>query len=194
MKIRNLYFVVGFVLGVVLTQAAAPAARADTYKVDPIHSSILFRVKHLGVGYIYGRFNDCGGTFTFDEKNPAGSSFAVEVKATTLDTNNAARDLHLKGPDFFNVKEFPTIAFKSTQVKQLDGQNYEAAGNLTLLGVTKPVTVKLERVGSGKDPRGTFRTGFESIFTIKRADFGMKFMSGAIGDEVRIIVAIEGTK
>jgi polyisoprenoid-binding protein YceI len=177
---------------VLCTVAAAPAA--DMYKVDGVHSMVLFRVKHFGVGYIHGRFNAVAGTFTWDEANPAGSSLEMEVKADSVDTGNPQRDQHLKGPDFFNAKEFSTIAFKSTQVRQLDAHNYEVTGDLTLHGTTRPVTVKLEHVGSGKDPFGGFRTGFETTFTIKRSEFGMKKLLEGVGDEVRVTAAFEGTR
>jgi polyisoprenoid-binding protein YceI len=182
-------------LAPVLLAVAAPARAADTFTVDPIHSSVLFRVKHLGVGYIYGRFNQYSGTFAFDDKNPADCKLEMEVKIESIDSANTDRDKHLKGPDFFNAKEFPTMSFKATRMKASDEKNYEVTGDLTIHGVTKQVTVKLERVGTGKDPRsGKPRTGWETVFTINRSDFGVKGFLPAIGDEVRIIVAIEGVQ
>jgi polyisoprenoid-binding protein YceI len=146
----------------------------------------------MDVGYIHGRFNEFSGTFAFADK---GGELAVEINASSVDTNNKARDAHLKGADFFNVKEFPKIAFKSTSVKTADGKNYDVTGDLTLHGVTKSVTVKLERIGTGKNPRsGQIITGFETTFTIKRSDFGMKFLLAGIGDDVRITLAIEGVR
>src|SRR5947209_1273931 len=141
---------------------SSPAAAADTYQLDPTHASVFFRVKHLGVSYCYGRFNDLAGSLVLDEQNPANNSLQVQVKADTVDTNNAKRDQHLKGPDFFNVREFPVISFKSRQVKPVSPQAYEVTGDLTLHGVTRTITVQLQRVGSGRDPRGGYRTGFES--------------------------------
>lgn len=184
---------VAVVLGMVL---AAPAPAADTWKADPVHSSIVFRIKHLDVGYIYGRFNQYSGSFAFDERDPAACALNIEVQAGSVDTGNAVRDGHLKGPDFFNVKEFPKITFKSTSMKALpgDAKNYEVTGDLTLHGVTKSVKVKLERIGTAKDMRGTLRTGFETTFTIKRSDYGMKYLVGALGDEVRVTVALEGIR
>jgi polyisoprenoid-binding protein YceI len=170
------------------------AVAADSYKVDPVHSSMAFRAKHMGVAYFYGRFNQLSGTFTIDEKNPAASSFEVQIKAESIDTNNPMRDQHLKSPDFFDAKQFPLITFKSRQVKAADEMTYEVTGDLTLHGVTRPITVKLERVGSGKGPRGGYITGFDTTFTIKRSDFDMKFMLEGIGDEVRIMMGLEGTR
>ncbi|HEY7308273.1 MAG TPA: YceI family protein [Gemmataceae bacterium] len=176
-----------------LLAVAVPARAADTFSVDPVHSSMLFRVKHLGVGHIYGRFNQYSGSFAFDPKNPADCKLEMEVKIDSIDSANADRDKHLKGPDFFNAKEFPTMSFKATRMKAADEKTYEVTGDLTIHGVTKQVTVKLERLGTGKDPRtGKPRTGWETVFTINRSDFGVKGFLPAIGDEVRIIVAVEG--
>ena len=170
------------------------AHAAESYQVDPIHSMIHFRVKHFGVGYIYGRFNEFSGNFNVDDGNLANASFDLQIKAESIDSNNQGRDKHLKNPDFFNTVEFPTINFKSTQVKEVDANNVEVTGDLTMHGVTKPVTMKMERIGAGKDPRGSMRMGWESIFDIKRSDFGMKSMLQGIGDDVRCIVAIEGVR
>ncbi len=173
--------------------AAAPARAADTFKVDPVHSSLLFRIKHLNAGYIYGRFNAYSGTFAFD-RDPAQCNLTFEVNVDSIYTANADRDKHLKGPDFFNVKEFPTASFKSKSVKPLDDKTYEVSGDLTLHGVTQPVTVRLERVGTAKGPRGEVRSGIETTFVIKRSDFGMKTGLQFLSDEVRITVAVEGVQ
>jgi len=177
-----------------LSMGPLTAMAADTYQVDPIHSSVVFRIKHLGIGYIYGRFNDISGTVVLDEKSPGDSTFQFQVKADSVDTANAKRDGHLKGPDFFNVKEFPIITFKSKEVKLLKASTYEVTGDLTLHGVTKPLTVKLQQIGSGNDPFGKYRTGFECNVTIKRGDFGMRFMPGAVGDDVWLLIGFEALK
>jgi polyisoprenoid-binding protein YceI len=192
MRSQGLSFVSALLLGAGLL-GAAPARAADTFTVDPIHSSLIFRIKHLDAGYIYGRFNQFSGSFALDDKNPADCKLEMEVKVDSLDTGNGMRDTHLKGPDFFNAKESPTMTFKATSMKAADEKTYEVTGDLTLHGVTKPVTVKLERIGSAKDPRsGKLRTGFETTFTIKRSDFGMKYAIGLLGDDVRVTVAVEG--
>jgi polyisoprenoid-binding protein YceI len=180
-----------FVAALLLGLATAPARAADTFKVDPVHSSLLFRIKHLNAGYIYGRFNAFSGSFSFD-KDPAQCNLSFAVNIDSLDTANAARDKHLKGPDFFNVKELPSASFKSKSVKALDEKTYEVSGDLTLHGVTQPVKVKVERVGTARDMRGAVRSGIETTFVIKRSDFGMKYGLQLLSDEVRIIVATEG--
>src|SRR5512143_3957946 len=128
----------------VATLAVAPPraqAKAEGYKVDPVHSFVLFRVKHLNMGYIHGRFDDMAGSFDLDDENPAGSSVQMVVQAISVDTGTAKRDTDLRGPDFFNVAQFPTISFKSTAVKKVDDTHFEVTGDLTLHGVTKSVTV-----------------------------------------------------
>jgi polyisoprenoid-binding protein YceI len=170
------------------------ASTAETYKVDPVHSTVLFRIKHLNLSYVHGRFNDVAGTFSFDDEDPSAGSLDIEVPVAKIDTNNAERDKHLKSPDFFDAERFPLITFKSRSVKKVGEQTYEVGGELALHGVTKPLTVKLERIGSGKDPWGGYRTGFETTFTIKRSDFGMTNVIGPVGDEVRLTVAIEGVR
>jgi polyisoprenoid-binding protein YceI len=185
----------GLALFVGLGLFSGPAQAADTFTIDPVHSSLVFRVKHLNIGHIYGRFNQYSGTFAFDDKNPADCKLEMEVKIDSIDTANGDRDKHLKGPDFFSAKEFPTMTFKATRMKAADEKTYEVTGDLTIHGVTKEVTVKLERLGTGKDPRsGKPRTGWETTFRINRGDFGMKYGIPAIGDEVLIIVAMEGAQ
>jgi polyisoprenoid-binding protein YceI len=170
----------------------APAMAAESFKVDPVHSNVIFRIKHLDVSFFYARFKEITGTFNFDE--PTG--IAIEVKPESVDTKSEKLDTHLKSADFFNVKEFPTISFKSTAIKPVADKEgtYEVTGDLTLHGVTKPLTVTLEKSGMGADPWGGQRCGFEVLFTIKRSDFGMNFMLDKLGDEVRLTVSVEGSK
>lgn len=177
------------------TSSLAPAARAaETYAVDPVHSSISFGISHAGISDIHGRFNDFSGTFVIDKDDPSKSSFALDIKVASVDTNNAKRDEHLRAPDYFNAKQFPTLSFKSTKVKATDA-GYEVTGDLTLHGVTKPVTLTLK--GGHKVvefPKGTPRIGVTSSVTIKRSEFDMKTELGALGDDVHIIVGLEAEK
>lgn len=182
-------------LGLALAVGVVSAATAaETYAIDPVHSAFLYRVKHLGASYSYGRFNESAGSFTIDPDDPAKSSVSITIKAASIDTANEARDKHLRSPDFFNVVEFPEITFKSTSIKKLEGNTYEVTGELTILGVTKTVASRAEFVGKGKGMRGEERAGFDGSFTIKRSDFGMTYMPEAIGDEVTILWGIEGIK
>lgn len=181
-------------VSVVALGAPVAGAAGSTYTIDLSHSAFLFRVKHLDIAYTHGRFNEFSGTFQVDEKNPAESSVEISVKVASVDTNDEKRDDHLRSPDFFNVNQFPTMTYKSTAVKKLEGAMWEVTGNLTLHGVTKPVTMKLEKTGEGGDPWGNHRIGFEGTTSIKRSDFGMTNMMKAVGDEIRITVAVEGIR
>jgi polyisoprenoid-binding protein YceI len=173
-------------------------AAAGTYAVDNIHSSLVWGISHMGVGYIYGRFDNISGTFKLDEKDAAGHSFNIEVKADSIDTNNKDRDGHLKGPDFFSVKEFPTITFKSTSVKSAGDKQHEVTGDLTLRGVTKPVMARLEFIGSKEFPpqMGGFKTGFKGRFTISRKEFQVSGgrAGGMLGDDVEVLIGFEGSR
>jgi polyisoprenoid-binding protein YceI len=181
-------------LTLALSFAALPALTwaADTYKVDAAHSAIVFRVKHMNTSNSWGRFNDVSGTFGIDGSMP--TAFDFTVKAASIDTANEKRDTHLKSPDFLNVRQFPTITFKSKDVKK-NGELYEVTGDLTLHGVTKPVMAKVEVTGTGKGPTGGAIAGFEATLDIKRSEFGMTFgVPNMVGDDVRIIVSAEGGK
>ena len=169
------------------------ANAADTFKVDPVHSFVLFSVQHLGIANTYGRFNDISGTVVFDKDNPSKSSVELSVQVESLDTHNSIRDRSVKSPDFFDAKQFPTMTFKSTKVEG-SGDTLKVTGDLTIHGVTKPMTVDFKKGGEGKGVFGEMRGGGETHFTIRRSDFGMNFQQGAIGDEVNIILSLEGIK
>ena len=193
MKLRRLFAVVCLTVF-----ATALVARAEQYKVDPVHSSIVFKSKHIETSYVFGRFNEFGGTVNVDS-DPSKMSFDVTAKVESIDTGNAKRDTHLKSPDFFSAKEFPEIKFKSTSVKSASGSKaggeaYEVTGDMTLHGVTKPITVTIQKVGQSNNPQFGERAGFFATFTVKRSDFGMSGMTQAIGDEVELAVAFETTK
>ena len=184
----------GLVLTVVLAlSAAAPARAADDYGIDPVHSSVTFKIGHLGISSIYGRFNDVAGGFTLDADDAGKCLFGLSLKTEGVNTNNDKRDEHLRSPDFFNAKQFPSISFKSTSVKAIkDG--YEVTGDLTLHGVTKAVTFKLMGGKKAEFPKGTSRTGFTTELTIKRSDFGMDKFTEMLSDDVVIGIGFEGTK
>jgi polyisoprenoid-binding protein YceI len=169
------------------------SARADTFKIDPVHSSIIFSIKHLGVTDFYGRFNDLSGKVVLDKADPSKSSVEITVPVESVDTRNEKRDQHLKSPDFFNAKQFPIIAFKSKSVEG-SGDTYKVTGDLTLHGVTKPLTLELKTGAEVKGMEGEIRGGGETRFTFKRSDFGMNFLQGPLGDDVSVIVSLEGIK
>ena len=183
------------ILGLVLVGLAmgSPSGAADLFEVDPVHSSILFRVKHMNVSYAYGRFDTVTGKFFLDEKDPSKSTFELSISAESVSTANPIRDKHLKGPDFFNTKQFPAITFKSKGVSKVPA-GYAVSGDLTFKGVTKPAEVVLSVVGTGKGMKGETVTGVEGSLVIKRSDFGMTYMVGPLGDEVRVTASLEGSR
>lgn len=182
-------------LALVVAPFEGAFAQAVTYRIDPVHSFIIFRVKHMNTAYAYGRFNSFSGTIVVDEKNPANSSVEFEIDASSVDTGNRDRDDHLRGPDFFNVRQYPKITFKSTSVRRINDNTYEVKGNLTMRGVTRPLTVRVTYVGKGRNPRGQEIIGFETTFTIKRSQFGVNYgLNGGLSDDVRVTVAVEAVR
>jgi polyisoprenoid-binding protein YceI len=185
-------------LGAVLFAVLAtvmPARAADTYAVDAMHSGVTFKISHLGLCWIQGRFNKYSGDFTIDPDDAGKCSFAMTITTESVDTNNSKRDSHLRSPDFFNVKQFPAITFKSTAVKAIkDG--YAVTGELSMHGVTKQVQFELLGGQKAQFPPGVQRTGFTAEFPIKRSDFGVgaEQFAKALGDEVRTTISFEGTK
>ena len=169
------------------------ANAAETFKLDPVHSFVLFSVQHLGVANTYGRFNDISGIVVFDKENPSKSSVELSVPVESLDTHNSIRDASLKSPFFFDAKKFPKMTFKSTNVEGT-GDILKVSGDLTIHGVTRPLTVDFKKGGEGKGVFGEMRGGGETHFTIKRSDFGMNFEQGEVGNEVDIILSLEGVK
>lgn len=175
--------------------AAAPAAlAADTYKLDPVHSHAQFKILHLNTGYQYGRFNDLEGTVWVDEKTPANSKVEVTIKTASVDTKNPKRDEHLRSADFFNAAQFPTLSFKSTKVEGAGANKYKVSGNLTMHGVTKPLTFVFTKTGGGKDPWGGTRLGGEAVFNINRFDYGINYMPDGLGKDVTLMLSFEGVK
>jgi polyisoprenoid-binding protein YceI len=169
---------------------SAPSMAAEVYKVDPVHSSVVFRVKHLNTSHAWGRFDEFSGSLALD---PSQSKLQFQIKAGSVDTNNAMRDNHLKGPDFFSAVQYPTIDFTSKSVVLKD-KAYEVSGDLTFHGVTKPISFKLTPTGTGKDMKGHAIAGFESSFMVSQKEFGITKMAGAIGDDVWVIVSIEAIR
>jgi len=174
--------------------ASQHAAAADTYNIDPVHSRVSFRVQHFGASYFHAQFFDTSGSFSVDPKNIGKSAVEVTTKIASLDTHDDKRNGHLQSPDFFNAKAFPVMTFKGKRFKKLGSNKVQVTGDLMLHGVTKSVTLTLEHVGEGKDPWGGYRSGYEGSFTLKRSDYGMKFMLGGIGDEVNVTLSIEGVR
>jgi len=199
------------VLGSSLFAASASRA-ADNYKIDPEHSTVIYRISHFNIGNAYGRFDRPTGTVVLDTSDPTKTAFQFAVATANIDTANAKRDSDLKGPDYFNVKQFPTISFKSTSVKpgsapagQRPGEGagsapaspqavYDVTGDLTLHGVTKTITFPITKTGEGDTKVMGYRTGWEAHVDLKRSDYGMTGGKGAVGDDVHLIISFEAVK
>jgi polyisoprenoid-binding protein YceI len=166
---------------------SATTSAAGSWQIDPAHSGVVFKIAHLDISYVYGRFNKIDGSFD----NGDHPSFAFTVPARSIDTNNAKRDGHLKSPDFFNVKQFPIISFKSTAVTPSE-TGYQITGDLMLHGVTRSITLDLHVSDETEFPKGTKRVGLFCEFTINRSDFAMDNMIGPVGEEVTLMVSLEG--
>jgi polyisoprenoid-binding protein YceI len=182
-------------LAALFTSACFAQAEVETYKIDPVHSTVEFKVKHLGISKVNGTFADFEGIVNFDTENPENSSVEVTVKADSVDTRNQKRDAHLRTDDFFGTEKHPVLSFKSTAVKKTGDNTYEVTGNFTLLGNTKPITFTFTDLGKADGMKeGEVRRGGETSFTLKRSDFGMHKMIGPIGDEVEVTLAFSGIK
>ena len=169
-------------------------AKAETYKIDPVHSSVVFRAGHFGISRVFGRINELSGTVVMDEDNLANCSLVIELNPASVDSNNADRDKHLRGPDFFNVKQFPVWKFSSTSVQKSSDGSFSVTGEMLLHGVKKSITVKIEKLGEGQDPWGGYRAGWYSEFSIKRSEFGMDYMLEGLSDEIKVYLALEGIR
>ena len=191
-EVQKIFFAILILVAVAPFSGAALAA--ETYKLEPTLTSVVFRAKYQGVTFAYGRFNGPTGSFVFDESTPANSFIEVKLNAKDVDTAVEKRDQHLKSPDFFDAAEYPLVTFKSTSVKKVGGDAYEVTGKLTMLGKTKQITVNANHTGSAKDPWGNFLRAFETSFTIKRSEFGMNFMLNGVDDEVSITVSATGIR
>lgn len=172
--------------------AVAGSAAADTFKIDPAHSFVSFEISHLGFSMLQGRFNKMEGQFTYDAAKPAASTIEVKVETGSVDSNYGERDKHLRDKYLFTDK-FPTATFKSTKFVE-NGGKATLEGDLTLHGVTKPVTVAVEFIGAGDDPWGGYRRGYVGTTTIKRSDFGYTEPLGPKADAVNLKFVIEGIR
>lgn len=175
----------------------SPAAWAEDYVIDSQgqHAYINFRIQHLGYSWLMGRFDRFSGDFSYDEKQPEKAKVAVEIDINSINTNHAERDKHLKTPDFFDAKKYPTATFVSTGFKDLGNGKAQLMGNLTLHGVTKPVTLDVLHVGHGQDPWGGYRRGFEATTTLKLADFNMDVTRlGPASATAQLMIGVEGIR
>lgn len=171
-------------------------AFASDYAIDTkgAHAFIQFKISHLGYSWLVGRFNTFDGEFSYDEENPTASKVAVTIDTASIDSNHAERDKHLRSKDFLNVGKYPQAKFVSTSFKELDNGKAELVGDLTLHGVTRPVTIAVEHVGHGKDPWGGYRRGFAGTTKFALKDFGIDYDLGPASQEVELFLSVEGVR
>ncbi len=174
--------------------ARATSAYVATYNIDPVHTSVVFGAQYADMGNFYGQFTDYNGQVLSDGENADSFALSLEIPMESLDTHNEQRDAHLKSPDWFNAREYPTAKFEGTQLSG-SGEEMSLSGNLTLHGVTKPVTAKVRNLKSKQTPRG-HRCGFGAELTVKRSDFGVTTMMGedGIGDEIVLHIGVQSVK
>jgi polyisoprenoid-binding protein YceI len=170
------------------------------YTIDPIHSSIGFAARHAMVTKVRGTFDEFDGRIHLDASDPSKSSAAVTIKAASIDTRNADRDAHLRSNDFFAMDEYPEIVFESTNVEPVDDTTFRVTGDLTIRGVTRPITFDLEYNGSATDPFGNKRVGLEGSVQVNRKDWGitwnapLEFGGVIVSDKVTLEFDISAIK
>src|ERR1700722_11875306 len=164
----------------------------EKWKFDTVHSSVSFSVRHLMISKVHGSFKTWSGSLETDDANPANSKVQVSIDPASIDTKEPQRDDHLRSADFLDAANHPTITFESTGVQKVNDEHFKVSGNLTIRGVSKPVTLDTEYFGRQKDPWGGERAGFSAKTSVERKDFGLVFniaLDGGgfvIGDKVEI--------
>ena len=172
------------------------SSKTTTYAIDKAHSEATFQVRHL-LTRVRGRFSDFAGTIEFDETDPERSSVNVTVQAASIDTSEHDRDTHLRSADFFDVETFPTLTFSGRTITRKGDQRFDVAGDLTIHGVTRPITLDVTFLGKAKDPWGNERAAFEADATVNRKDFGLNWNAALetggflVGDEVKISLSVQ---
>ncbi len=189
LKIKNL---IAIALATAISWAATPA-QAEDYRIDPTHSFIEFKISHLGISVLKGRFNDISGDFNYDKQNPKSAKISVLVKTASIDSNHAERDKHLRGKDFLNVSKYPKATFATTSFKG-NGKTGTLTGKLTIHGKTNKVSIPITYVGAGKDPWGGYRMGFSGKIRIKRSDYGISYNLGPAAQSMDLELFVEGIK
>ncbi|WP_030383497.1 MULTISPECIES: YceI family protein [unclassified Streptomyces] len=184
------------------TAAAGPdlAALTGDYTIDPAHSSLAFTARHAMVTNVKGSFKEFEGSLHLDGSDPAKSTATIDVTMASIDTGSADRDGHLRSGDFFKTDEFPTMTFRSTAAEAVGGDDYRITGDLTIVGVTRPVTIDLEFNGSATDPFGNERVGFEGRAEILRSEWGLTYNAALeaggvlVSDKIKLLFDISAIK
>lgn len=185
-----------FLFGLFALGLSAIPAHAADYVIDTkdAHAFIQFRIQHLGYSWLYGRFNDFEGKFSYDENNPGDASVSITIDTSSIDTNHAERDKHLRSKDFFHVDKYPQAKFVSTAYRQTGENSGQLSGDLTLHGTTRPVIIDVKHIGAGDDPWGGYRRGFHGTTVLKPAEFGMDYDLGPASSTVELMLSVEGIR
>jgi polyisoprenoid-binding protein YceI len=184
-------------VAVAASQEGAKAAGPTTFEIDPVHSSVTFRLRHLGVAYATGRFNTLSGELTYDAADASKCSVSATVDPASVDTNNDDRDAHLRAADFFEVEKHTAMTFASKRVERVDDDTFRMTGTLTYRGVEQPLTAEFDLVGETVNPRSQRRTiGFTTTFQVDRAAFGDTYgvAQGSLGGTVEVRVDVEASE
>ncbi len=187
-----------FLLGAMLL-FSTPSFAAN-YKIDADHSTVGFKVKHLAISSVTGKFTSFEGNFNFEPNQVAESKAQAKISAVSVNTEQKKRDDHLRNPDFLNATKFPEITFKTTKVEPISPTEFKATGDLSIAGVTKSVTLDVQYGGAAKDPWGNERAAFSAVTKINRKDFGLTWNkvleTGGllVGDDIAINIEIEAVK
>jgi polyisoprenoid-binding protein YceI len=181
-------------IALIIALSAPALLPAADYVIDTekAHAFIQFRIKHLGYSWLLGRFNDFDGSFSYDEADPAASRVEVNIRTASIDSNHAERDKHLRDKEFLDVDKYPQATFVSTGFTENADKTAVLTGNLTLHGVTRPVSIAVKPIGHGPDPWGGKRRGFEGTTRLKLADYNIDFDLGPAAREVELFLSLEG--
>jgi polyisoprenoid-binding protein YceI len=184
--------------GKLMSTTTAPQPAVSTWKIDPVHSAAEFKVKHMMVSHVKGRFTSLTGSLVLDRSDVTRSRVEASIDAASINTHDPQRDAHLKSPDFFDVEKFPALTFASTRIANKTDGELEVTGNLTIHGVTRPVVFAVEGpTPPAKDPWGNTRIGASAVTRISRQDFGLTWNAALetggilVGDEVTLTLDVQ---
>ncbi len=182
---------------------ASSVSRTTSWTIDPSHTLVEFSVRHLMISTVKGRFGGVSGTIGFEPGAPERAALEVRIDAATIDTRTDQRDQHLRSPDFLDVERYPAIVFNLTRVEgaiAAAGDRFRVIGDLTIRGVTKPVTLEATFEGGGRDPWGNERVGFSATGQVDRREFGLVWNQGLeaggvlVGNEIKLAFEVEGIR
>jgi len=171
---------------------SGPLLAAD-YNIDPAHSAVTFETGHMGIARLPGRFNEFSGSYTWSADNLSDNAVSVVIQADSIDTNHTDRDEHLRSPDFFNARQYPTIEFNSTGYEGTADEGV-LTGEMTMHGETRNVEMDIVKIGEGEDPWGGYRQGFVATTELMRSDFGIDYFIPNVPDATELTIFIEGVR